>query len=621
VRVLQLCIGCGICVKKCPFEAIQIINLPSNLTSETTHRYGPNSFKLHRLPMPRPGEVLGLVGTNGIGKSTALQILADKLKPNLGNFDAPPTWEEVLKYFRGSELQGYFTKLLDKKIKAIVKIQYVDAIPRAVKGGVGRLFSKADKRGVKEIMLRELQLDHLLDREVDVLSGGELQRFAIGIVAVQDAQVYMFDEPSSYLDIRQRLTAARVIRDVLAGDDATSKYVICVEHDLAVLDYLSDFICCLYGVPGAYGVVTMPFSVREGINIFLAGFIPTENMRFRDDELTFKVASVADAEASAMSEAAAASRATRTWPALTKTHTGKSGSKFILHVEPGSFADSEIIVLLGENGTGKTTFVNMLAGKEAADPAEEGEEPVSVHGFSVSYKPQKIAPTFEGSVMDLLMTRIPKAMGLAQFKTDVLNPMKIEAVKDQLVKNLSGGELQRVALAMTLGKPADVYLIDEPSAYLDSEQRIVAAKMIKRFILHSKKTGFVVGKRVVTLRYVRPPPLSRYVVCRARLYHGHVHGRPRHRLRRFPRNRVHRHGPPVAAHGHEQVPLPARDHVPARPHELPPPYQQAQQREGLGAEEGWHVLLHGRRRHVCSLIHLPPSLQCIDPSSSFLAMH
>lgn len=66
-------------------------------------------------------------------------------------------------------------------------------------------------------------------------------------------------------------------------------YVIVVEHDLSVLDYLSDFICCLYGKPGAYGVVTLPFSVREGINIFLAGFIPTENLRFRDESLTFKV--------------------------------------------------------------------------------------------------------------------------------------------------------------------------------------------------------------------------------------------------------------------------------------------------------------------------------------------
>ena len=104
----DLCIGCGICVKKCPFEAINIINLPKSLNQQQTHRYGPNSFKLHRLPMPRPGQVLGLVGTNGIGKSTALKILAGKQKPNLGRYESPPDWAEILVYFRGSELQNYF---------------------------------------------------------------------------------------------------------------------------------------------------------------------------------------------------------------------------------------------------------------------------------------------------------------------------------------------------------------------------------------------------------------------------------------------------------------------------------------------------------------------------------
>ena len=81
------------------------------------------------------------------------------------------------------------------------------------------------------------------------------------------------------------MNAAKAIRSLLEEDN----YVIVVEHDLSVLDYLSDFICCLYGVPGAYGVVTMPSSVREGINIFLDGFIPSENMRFRQSGLTFKV--------------------------------------------------------------------------------------------------------------------------------------------------------------------------------------------------------------------------------------------------------------------------------------------------------------------------------------------
>merc|ERR1711953_1274820 len=281
----ELCIGCGICVKKCPFEAIQIINLPSNLEKDTTHRYSANSFKLHRLPMPRPGEVLGLVGTNGIGKSTALKVLAGKQKPNLGRFTNPPDWEEILTYFRGSELQNYFTKILEDDLKAIIKPQYVDQIPKAVKGNVTMLLNKKDETETKDKYCEEFELNHVLDRNVDELSGGELQRFACAVVCVENAEVYMFDEPSSYLDVKQRLKAALAIRGLCRDN----RYVIVVEHDLSVLDYLSDFICCLYGTPGAYGVVTMPFTVREGINIFLDGFIPTENLRFRETALTFKV--------------------------------------------------------------------------------------------------------------------------------------------------------------------------------------------------------------------------------------------------------------------------------------------------------------------------------------------
>ncbi|KAF4698403.1 ATP-binding cassette sub- E member 1, partial [Perkinsus olseni] len=279
-----LCIGCGICVKKCPFDAITVINLPKDLSGQTTHRYGPNTFKLHRLPMPRPGQVLGLVGTNGIGKSTALKILSGKLKPNLGRFDNPPDWSDILQYFRGSDLQNYFVKILEDKLKATIKPQYVDNIPKAVRGKVGETLARKDERHIVPELLKRLDLEHLVDREIKDLSGGELQRFAIAVVCELNASVYMFDEPSSYLDVRQRLEAAHVIRDLQTSDN----YIIVVEHDLSVLDYLSDYICCLWGTPTAYGVVTMPFSVREGINIFLDGFIPTENLRFREVALNFR---------------------------------------------------------------------------------------------------------------------------------------------------------------------------------------------------------------------------------------------------------------------------------------------------------------------------------------------
>ncbi|CAG0889204.1 unnamed protein product [Cyprideis torosa] len=467
--------------QKCPFEAISIINLPSNLEKNTTHRYSQNSFKLHRLPMPRAGEVLGLVGTNGIGKSTALKILAGKLKPNLGRYSNPPDWSEILGHFRGSELQNYFTKLLEDDIKAIIKPQYVDQIPKAVKGSVEALLNKKDERDNKNEVIEFLDLGNVQGRKVEDLSGGELQRFAIAMVCIQKADVYMFDEPSSYLDVKQRLNAAICIRSLLE----TQKYIIVVEHDLSVLDYLSDFICCLYGLPGCYGVVTFPSSVREGINIFLDGYIPSENLRFREESLVFKVAESATEEE--------IKRMCRySYPSMKKTL-----GTFEMEVVGGTFTDSEIIVMLGENGTGKTTFIRMLAGRL---PPDEGEE--DIPQLNISYKPQKISPKSHGTVAQLLYDKIRDAFIHPQFIADVMKPLKIDDIKDQEVQNLSGGELQRVALTLCLGKPADVYLVDEPSAYLDSEQRLVAAKVIKRFILHAKKTGFVVEHDFIMATYL-----------------------------------------------------------------------------------------------------------------------
>jgi len=238
-----LCVGCGICVKKCPFQAIKIINVPKNLEKSTTHRYGKNSFKLHRLPTPRPGQILGLVGINGIGKSTALQILGNKLKPNLGNYREPPEWDQILKHFKGSEIQNYLTKMLELTYIPAIKPQYVDSIPKAAKGKVGEYIEKKDKTGLSEKLKVDLELDKLYERDIGDLSGGELQRFAMMIVMIQKAQVYMFDEPTSYLDVKQRIKSAKLIRGLQTPDN----YIILVEHDLSILDYLSDFICVLYG--------------------------------------------------------------------------------------------------------------------------------------------------------------------------------------------------------------------------------------------------------------------------------------------------------------------------------------------------------------------------------------
>ena len=290
----------------------------------------------------------------------------------------------------------------------------------------------------------------------------------------------MFDEPSSYLDVKQRLNAARMIRGLLRPDD----YVIVVEHDLSVLDYLSDFICVLYGKPAVYGVVTLPASVREGINIFLDGNIPTENLRFREESLTFRIAEAGD---DFMVDKARA---------FSYTAMEKTLGNFHLKIEAGQFTDSEIVVMMGENGTGKTTFCRLLAGAEKPDGGK------TVPPMKISFKPQTITPKFQGTVRQLFFKRIKASFLNPQFQTDVYKPLKLDDFIDQEVQNLSGGELQRVAIVLALGLPADIYLIDEPSAYLDSEQRIIASRVIKRFIMHAKKTAFIVEHDFIMATYL-----------------------------------------------------------------------------------------------------------------------
>lgn len=465
-----LCIGCGACTKACPFEAIKIINIPTSLDKDTVHRFGANSFKLHRLPMPRQNDILGLVGSNGIGKSTALKILSGKEKMNLGNFSNPPNWNDIIANFKGSELQNYFTKLSQGKLKSVIKPQYVDALHKVAKGLVKDHLS---------IPIPGLDLECIMDKNIENLSGGELQRFAIGIVCNKDVDVYMFDEITSYLDVKQRLNAAKVIRNMKHPD----KYIIVVEHDLSILDYLSDYLCCLYGQSGCYGVVTYPFSVREGINIFLDGFIPTENMRFRDHSLNFKFGIEEDDE-----------DIIRTihykYPAMCKKMDG-----FELSIDPGDFSDTEITVMLGENGIGKTTFIRMIAGLIESDSDDFIE-------MNISYKPQMINPKFGGTVIELINQRIRDAYYQPAFNSDVVKPLRIEEMHDYEVKNLSGGELQRLAILLCLGKPADLYLLDEPSAYLDSEQRIIVSKIIRRFIINSRKTAFIVEHDFIMATYL-----------------------------------------------------------------------------------------------------------------------
>src|SRR5512136_1654717 len=346
----QLCSGCGICVKKCPFKAISIVNLPDELEKDCSHRFGENAFKLFRLPTPGAGTVLGLLGQNGIGKTTTLKVLSGEIKPNLGNFQDPPEWNEIIEFYRGSTLQDYFRRMSERNLKIAHKPQYVDKIPKAVAGKVCSLLEKTDERNLLDKLADELELKRVWDRDLDVLSGGELQRVAVAATLSREADVYLFDEPSSYLDVRQRLQVAKAIRSL----KDLQKTIIVAEHDLAIIDYLSDQICVFYGETGVYGVVSHVHGVRTGINIYLQGFIPDENILFRREPIKFHERPPA---------VSAETRETLlTWKRVEKTFEG-----FKLVTEPGEIKRGEIVGILGPNGIGKTTFIKLLAGLEETD--------------------------------------------------------------------------------------------------------------------------------------------------------------------------------------------------------------------------------------------------------------
>jgi len=465
-----LCAGCGICIRKCPFKAITIVNLPSEVEGACSYSFGKNMFKLFRLPIPRVGSITGLIGKNGIGKSTALKILSGALRPNLGKFSDPPDWPEVIRFYRGSTLQQYFTELSAGRLKVVYKPQYVDQLPKIVSGTLGELLEKADERGKRGEVLKRLQLDVVQDSSIQDLSGGELQRLSIGAAYCKDADVYLFDEPSSYLDVRQRIEAAKLIR----GLRSEEKQVIVVEHDLAILDYLSDHVSILYGTPGAYGVVCHPQGVRVGINTYLDGYIPDENVRFREEAVRFHVKPPTIAWSS--------TEVILQWPKMKKEL-----GDFTLDTEQGEIYRGEVIGILGPNGIGKTTFIKLLAGLLKPDSGD-----LLVEGITVSYKPQYISVDYKETVKTLLKSIVKEEADSSRYKTEIVEPLGLGGLLDRAVNELSGGELQRVAIAACLSRKADLYLLDEPSAYLDVEERLAMARTIRRSVEEHGATAFVV---------------------------------------------------------------------------------------------------------------------------------
>lgn len=459
----KLCIGCGICVKRCPFNAISIINLPEEL-DKPIHRFGKNGFALYNLTIPIFGKVVGVLGKNGIGKSTSIKILAGVLKPNFGR-GMEATYEELIDFFKGTEAQKFFEEVRDKKIKISYKPQNIDLIPLKYKGNVRKLLKRVDEKNMLDEVVKELQLNNFIDRNIDELSGGELQRVAIAATVLKDAEVYIFDEPTSYLDIKQRINVAKFIRKLANQKTA----VIVVEHDLLVLDFMSDLVYVMYGKPSCYGIVSMLKSTRQAINEYLQGYLKEENMRIRSKPISFEEKPPSTVE--------------RTTVLTSWSNVVKRLGNFELKAESGKLYNHQVVGVLGENGIGKTTFVKILAGIIKPDSG-------SFDKVKVSYKPQYLSESVEKLNGKLVSEII--SVKEDELSIQVIRDLNIKSLMLKKVNELSGGELQRVAIADCLTREAQLYLLDEPSAYLDVEDRMIVAKTIANFMAKSGKTALVV---------------------------------------------------------------------------------------------------------------------------------
>jgi len=231
----------------------------------------------------------------------------------------------------------------------------------------------------------------------------------------------------------------------------------------------------MYGEEGAYGVVTHPRVVRHAINTYLSGYLKEENIRFGEKIEFFAQSPKQRQKLNVL---------------ISYGNLTKSYDDFTLDVESGIIRQGEIIGVVGPNAIGKTTFVKMLAG--VVKPTEGKLD----YHLKISYKPQYISPDFSGTVKEFFDKNAPQLFTSSFFTAEIFQPLNLKYLLDKKIDTLSGGELQRVAVANCLLQDADIYLIDEPSAYLDSEQRMITSRTVRRVIEKSGKSALVVDHDV-----------------------------------------------------------------------------------------------------------------------------
>tara|TARA_Y100000310_G_scaffold334233_1_gene413566 strand:- start:98889 stop:100664 length:1776 start_codon:yes stop_codon:yes gene_type:complete len=465
-----------ISANKCPFSAINIVKLPEKLGEEAlTHRFGANSFELYGLPFIKQNIVVGILGRNGIGKSTAFKILTGELEQNLGNYKEGEKEEAVLEKYKRTLYSDYFTKLFKKELNLSYKPQRIDLLPEAYKGTVKELLEKADERKIAQALLQALHMENLQDHDIEKLSGGELQKVAIIAALSKDFDVLYLDEPASFLDITSRIQVAKLIRKY-----CENRSVLVIEHDLSFLDYISDEIQIVYGEPAAYGAFSQPQGVRVGLNEYIDGYIKSINMQFREYKINFDKTHI---DKKVLPETMAA------FPEITKSYPN-----FSLKVNKGELKKGEVLAIMGANGLGKTTFLKLLAGEEKPD---EGK----VEKLKIAYKEQ-YPKAGEEKVKDYLQRIAGKNYHLGWYKQNILEKLGIQNYLESHMNHISGGELQKVYIAAALSTEAEVIALDEPSAFIDVEDRLKVAEVIKEFTEKKEVSTIVVDHDVQFIDYL-----------------------------------------------------------------------------------------------------------------------